>query len=583
MISIYTIYMKSSISKNSRAGFTLFELIVALGIIAGLSTAAVLTINPNQTFKQTRDANRVSDMQTLNNALLHYQVAGGSNLGSTNTIYISLPSNQSNCSDLLLPTPPIGWSYACKPAASYRNTDGTGWIPVNFTIAQSSIGAVFSTLPIDPLNTLVGDFYYTYIHDTDWAVSATMESTKGLANTAAYDGGSSVTRFEVGKDIYLNSNLGIGGGVSSAKAVTAFSFASPVASGVITEGAHTITVAVPSGTNVTALVPTITISGGASISPLSGVAQNFTSPVAYTVTAQDNSTQIYTVTVTVTQAIGDITNYNYGGAVGDSQGIAFDGTNMWIAIYNTSEVAKILPDGTITTRATVGTNPQAIAFDGAGNMWTANYTANSVSKITALGGVTSYSGPGILSGPVGIARDGLGNMWVANYGNSTISKVDSGGFITSYNLGGYQPQAIAFDGTNMWLSINSLNTVVKVSPTGTVTTFGGTTGSGPRGIAFDGTNMWTANFTSNSVTKVTPSGVMTTYGPTGANPRDIAFDGTHMWTVNWNGDSVTRIALDGTIVGTYASTGWRPNKIAFDGTNVWTANTGNGVSKIVAK
>ncbi len=85
---------------------------------------------------------------------------------------------------------------------------------------------------------------------------------------------------------------------SSAKAITAFSFASPAATGVINEALHTIAVSVPYGTNVSALVPSITITG-ASVSPLSGAAQNFTSPVTYTVTAADASTQAYVVTVTV--------------------------------------------------------------------------------------------------------------------------------------------------------------------------------------------------------------------------------------------------------------------------------------------
>ncbi|MFA5080666.1 MAG: hypothetical protein WC472_03540, partial [Candidatus Paceibacterota bacterium] len=61
---------------------------------------------------------------------------------------------------------------------------------------------------------------------------------------------------------------------------------------------HTIAVTVPYGTTVTSLTPTITISADATISPLSGVAQNFTSPVTYRVTAQGGAFQDYTVTVT---------------------------------------------------------------------------------------------------------------------------------------------------------------------------------------------------------------------------------------------------------------------------------------------
>ena len=80
------------------------------------------------------------------------------------------------------------------------------------------------------------------------------------------------------------------------KAITAFNIATPYATGVITEATHTIAITVPYGTDVTSLTPTITYTGK-SISPATGVAQNFTSPVTYTVTAADSSTRAYIVTV----------------------------------------------------------------------------------------------------------------------------------------------------------------------------------------------------------------------------------------------------------------------------------------------
>ncbi|MBN1410133.1 MAG: SUMF1/EgtB/PvdO family nonheme iron enzyme [Spirochaetales bacterium] len=92
--------------------------------------------------------------------------------------------------------------------------------------------------------------------------------------------------------------------LNTAKAITAFSFASPAATGVINEGAKTIAVTVPYGTNVTALVATFTTTGASvkvgSTTQVSGTtANNFTNPVTYTVTAADSSTQDYTVTVTI--------------------------------------------------------------------------------------------------------------------------------------------------------------------------------------------------------------------------------------------------------------------------------------------
>jgi formylglycine-generating enzyme required for sulfatase activity len=98
--------------------------------------------------------------------------------------------------------------------------------------------------------------------------------------------------------------------LNSAKAITAFTFATPAATGVITEAAHAITITVPYGTNVTSLIPTITHTG-ASVSPASGTAQNFNNPVTYTVTAADSSTQTYTVTVTESLTAKAITAFNF--------------------------------------------------------------------------------------------------------------------------------------------------------------------------------------------------------------------------------------------------------------------------------
>lgn len=90
----------------------------------------------------------------------------------------------------------------------------------------------------------------------------------------------------------------------AAKSITAFSFTSPAATGIV----HSlyVDVLVPIATDVTALVATFTHTG-ASIN-IGGVAQttavtanDFTSAVIYTVVATDATEQDYTVTVTVSQ------------------------------------------------------------------------------------------------------------------------------------------------------------------------------------------------------------------------------------------------------------------------------------------
>lgn len=87
---------------------------------------------------------------------------------------------------------------------------------------------------------------------------------------------------------------------SSDKQITEFKFASlsPVISATIDQTARKIGATLSASTSLTALIPTITLSAKATVSPASGAAQNFTKPVNYTVTAEDGSIQIYEVTIT---------------------------------------------------------------------------------------------------------------------------------------------------------------------------------------------------------------------------------------------------------------------------------------------
>ena len=84
--------------------------------------------------------------------------------------------------------------------------------------------------------------------------------------------------------------------LSSAKNILTFVFPSQPAT---TISGTNISVTVPYGTSVTALAPTFTMSALATASTASGTSRNFSTPQTYTITAQDLSTQVYTVTVTV--------------------------------------------------------------------------------------------------------------------------------------------------------------------------------------------------------------------------------------------------------------------------------------------
>ena len=81
--------------------------------------------------------------------------------------------------------------------------------------------------------------------------------------------------------------------------ISAFVFESfdPDISGSIDD--NSISATVPYDADVTSLTPTITVASTATVAPASGVSQDFSSPVSYTVTAQNGSQTTYSVTITV--------------------------------------------------------------------------------------------------------------------------------------------------------------------------------------------------------------------------------------------------------------------------------------------
>ena len=102
-----------------------------------------------------------------------------------------------------------------------------------------------------------------------------------------------------GNDIVVNGTTAVDV-FNTATDITSFTLPQQTTPATINTTNHTIGVEVAYGTPVTALVPTIGLSDGATVSPASNVAHDFTLPVTYNVTAEDGITvQPWVVTVTV--------------------------------------------------------------------------------------------------------------------------------------------------------------------------------------------------------------------------------------------------------------------------------------------
>ncbi len=169
-----------------------------------------------------------------------------------------------------------------------------------------------------------------------------------------------------------------------------------------------ITWNVPLATDVTTLSPTYTVSPLAAQDATypSGSTRNFTSPQTYTITAQDLSTQIYTVTVLVASPPP---NDNFADAISwpGSSGTQ-TGTNNQYATFETGEPA-IGASNTVWFKWTAPTNGDLTissvgSTDMGGEEWDAMlgfYTGTAVDSLTPLPGSPQDTGlEEIMSTPV---------------------------------------------------------------------------------------------------------------------------------------------------------------------------------------
>ncbi len=188
--------------RTNEKGFTLVEILIVIAILAILAAAVVIVINPSEMLAQARDAERITGIESLKKSIDLYTVDNSTGpFGVSQTVYISIPDTSATCANIVgLPTLPVLWSYNCVTAANLRNTNGTGWIPLDFNTIKG--GSLIPYLPIDPQNDQALGKYYSYIPGGSYVLTALMESEK-QTKVAAKDGGTDAGRIEAGSDLNL--------------------------------------------------------------------------------------------------------------------------------------------------------------------------------------------------------------------------------------------------------------------------------------------------------------------------------------------------------------------------------------------
>ncbi|WP_201568452.1 MULTISPECIES: hypothetical protein, partial [unclassified Imperialibacter] len=140
--------------------------------------------------------------------------------------------------------------------------------------------------------------------------------------------------------VTANSSIGIDFLINTENDILEFVLTDQVDVAEIDDDNHTVNMEVEAGTSLTSLAPTITLSDGATSDPVSGMSQNFTSAVNYTVTAEDGTEQVWEVTITEQQVaptdilLSEIT-IDENNSVGDVIGTlsAVDGNTSQTHLY----------------------------------------------------------------------------------------------------------------------------------------------------------------------------------------------------------------------------------------------------------
>ncbi|MGH1384746.1 DUF5018 domain-containing protein [Kordia sp.] len=274
--------------------------------------------------------------------------------------------------------------------------------------------------------------------------------------------------------------------LSSEKAILSFSIDSMDAS--INQTDKTITLVLPSGTDITAAAPLITISDNATISPDSGVAQDFSGPVLYTVTAQDMSTVTYTVNVTVTTVVlsaeKQITSFSVNAVDGTIDEAA---KTVMITLPFGADASSLSPTITISDLATISPN-SGVAQDFTGPVM---YTVTAEDSSTVNYTVTVTVTQSTCANPANIYTfqyNGKTYELVREnktWANAAACAVDRGGYLAEIN-----------DAAENTAIFNELMNNAGISLNNTVSNSGGAASYvflGANDIASEGVWVWNGN------------------------------------------------------------------------------------------
>jgi len=229
--------------KAKKKGFTLIELLVVIAIIAILSVVVVLTLNPAEMLRRSRDSNRASDLSIIKTALsLYLADVSTTNMGTSGvcyleysgtapTTYVEFPATAWTSTQTTTAAVTIASAGACTTwfvsatavgqtsagRAVNTSVEPTSWIPINLSLISS--GAPIGQWPADPSfsvgtaatagQSAAGHMYSFVSTSTNngYKLAAKMESAlysdTGTGDLESTDGGIDPNMYEQGTNLAL--------------------------------------------------------------------------------------------------------------------------------------------------------------------------------------------------------------------------------------------------------------------------------------------------------------------------------------------------------------------------------------------
>ncbi|MEZ5083654.1 MAG: transglutaminase domain-containing protein [Bacteroidales bacterium] len=209
-----------------------------------------------------------------------------------------------------------------------------------------------------------------------------------------------------------------------------------------------------------------------------------------------------------------IKSFNISGSY--PTGLTFDGTNLWLADYQTDLLYCIDPENgeVIRTIPAPAYWPEGLTWDGEA-LWNAD-----------------------VKGGIPLSENYAGKIYRIDPKDGTILKTIQAPSST--------PRGLTWAGTYLWCVDNDADEVIQFSPEdGTTIRSFSSPSTDPRGITFDGKYLWISDRIKDEIYMVDPetgSVIIITDAP-GAFTVDLAFDGSNIWAADFQEDKIYQLKI----------------------------------------